>query len=302
MGNLLSAIHSVDLSVFHFLNRFAGHAFFARLASLEENCNLLNGGVILALYWSLWFRTGDERQKTRRDIVAILAGALLAVTAAELLKWCGLPGGASAFCFALAFGVAVLSRRLAIPVVTFAVGWISLPRMFLGQQYVSGVVVDAVLGIALVWICLKARWIQSEIVTPVLKFAEAKPEFFCAAAFLVTFEMGTMFNDVRSVGGAAVHLVQTAPHYPLALAALGSVAALGFWALARIVILNSHRGTSETMAPETPAPCLPSPCLPRMVSLSPIRGATRVFVNYLESLPGAAALSVRTFPTQYSKP
>jgi hypothetical protein len=58
--------------------------------------------------------------------------------------------------------------------------------------------VGAVIGIVMVWASLKVEWVHSGLGTRLLAFMEAKPEIFYAAAFLVSFEMGVIFEDLRA--------------------------------------------------------------------------------------------------------
>jgi membrane-associated phospholipid phosphatase len=222
-------IHSVDTSVFNLLNRFAGNWFLDHLASFEEDNNLLKGGLFLAIYVYLWFRTGLEREKTRRTIIAIITGTLLALVAARAIadlapyrarpiyeqslsihpysfpvsrnmeNWSSFPSDTAAYFSALAFGLAYLLRRYSVPLALYTAGWICLPRMFLGEHYASDIVVGAVIGIALVAVSLRLEWIRLGLARHVLRWAESNPGVFYGAAFLACFEMGVLFDDVRAV-------------------------------------------------------------------------------------------------------
>jgi hypothetical protein len=58
------------------------------------------------------------------------------------------------------------------------------------------------IGIALVWASLKVEWLQSGFAARLLKLEEAKPGVFYRAAFLTSFEMGVIFEDLRGVARA----------------------------------------------------------------------------------------------------
>jgi undecaprenyl-diphosphatase len=231
MSILLQLIRNVDISVYHFLNGFAGNPILNYLANFEERDKLFKGGLFLALYWRVWFCAGPDRDRRRKAIIAILAGSVFAVIACRviadlgphrirpmydlslqhhpylfplttnLVNWSAFPSDTAAYFFALAFGIACLSRRLAVPAMLFAGGWICMPRVFLGEHYASDVIVGAAIGIVVVWASLKVDWLQSAFATRLLAWAEAKPELFYPAAFLASFEMGVVFEDVR---GAAL--------------------------------------------------------------------------------------------------
>jgi undecaprenyl-diphosphatase len=226
MSVLLQAIRNADVAVYRFLNGFAGNRLLDHLANFEESSNLLKGGLFFAMYWRLWFRAGPDRYRRRRAIIAIMAGAILALAASRiianfapyrirpmydpslqhhpysiatspsLVNWSAFPSDTAAFFFALAFGIASLSRGLAIPAMLYVAVWVCLPRMFFGLHYASDVAAGALIGIALVWASLKVGWLQPGFATRLLTFAEAKPEVFYAAAFLASFEMAVLFDDI----------------------------------------------------------------------------------------------------------
>jgi undecaprenyl-diphosphatase len=225
---LLQSIRNVDIAVYQFLNGFAGNRLLNYLASFEERDMLFKGGLFLALYWYLWFRPGSDRDRRRKAIIAIVVGALFAVVASRaiadlgphrvrpmydllvqhqpyafpqspnLVDWSAFPSDTATYFFALAFGIARLSRRLAIPAMLYVAGWICFPRMFLGEHYASDVIVGALIGIVAVWAALKVEWLQSGFATRLLELAEAKPEVFYPAAFIASFEMGVIFEDLRT--------------------------------------------------------------------------------------------------------
>jgi membrane-associated phospholipid phosphatase len=142
--------------------------------------------------------------------------------------------------WALGFGLAYLSRRLAIPVMLYVAGWICLPQMFLGLHYASDVAAGAVIGIVLVWASLKVGWLRSVLATHLLAWAEAKPEVFYAAAFLASFEMGVLFEDIREGARALFHIadVEYGNFIHVGFAAL---AAVGFLAVATYFFLLARR-------------------------------------------------------------
>jgi len=234
MSHLLHAIRNVDLSVYHFLGLFAGNRFLDRLVSFEEAHNLFKGGVFFAMYWYLWFRVGPDRDRRRRAIIAVVVGTTLAVIVARtvafiapfrlrpiydptlahpsfsipltanLENWSSFPSDTAAYFFALAFGIAWLSRRLAIPIMLYAAGWICLPRMYQGLHYASDVVVGVGIGITAAWVSLRSEFLQSIVARRALVAMETRPQWFYAIAFLLSFEMATVFDGLRGAGRAVL--------------------------------------------------------------------------------------------------
>ena len=270
---LVATIQKVDEVIYHFLNGFAGHSWLDYFANFEENDNLLKGGIFLAAYWYFWFRPGAEQERRRRAIVAILAASLLALVAARvianfapfrvrpmydlrlehhaysfpvsprLVHWSSFPSDNATFFFALAFGLAYLSRRLAVPAMLYTAVWVCLPRTFLGVHYASDVAGGAAIGIALVWVCLKVEWFQARLGACAGSLVDARPEVFYAIAFLASFEMAVLFDDVRGTGSGLAHFLSAGSHRDAALAGLGALAALCLVALTVLFLSVIHRRT-----------------------------------------------------------
>lgn len=269
MDLLFSAIRSVDVSIYLFLNRYAGNWLLDRLVSQEENNNLFKGGLFLATYVFLWFRTGPERDKRRKAIIAILTGALLALVVSRTIAnltpfrvrpmfvssipqipysfpmqfnmeaWSSFPSDTAAYFSALAFGLAYSYRRYAVPLGLYTAGWICLPRMFLGMHYASDIVVGGAIGVAAVWVSLRSEWLRSGFAPRVLGFMDRAPAVFYAVSFLVCFEMGNLFEDVRSIGRGVFRTGLRGPYGEVVGAVLIAGAILGLAGVAVYLALRA---------------------------------------------------------------
>jgi undecaprenyl-diphosphatase len=272
MHVLLHTIHSADITIYHFLTGFAGNWALDRLASHEESENILKGGFFFAIYWYLWFRDGPGRERRRRDVIAIVIAAPLAIIMSRavaflvpfrlrpiydpalahavysipftpnLENWSSFPSDTAAFFSALAFGLVHLMRRLAIPIVLYTVAWICLFRMYLGIHYASDMVAGSVIGITTVWVVLRSDILQSIVTRRVLTAMEMKPERFYAIAFLLSFEMASDFAGSRSIGKAVVKAAQFALHhgstYSRSLSPIDALA--GFLAIAGFSVAGAY--------------------------------------------------------------
>lgn len=127
----------------------------------------------------------------------------------NLESWSGFPSDTASFFVALAFGTCYLFRRLAIPIMVYVAGWICLPRMYLGIHYASDIVAGAAIGVATVWVLLSNKWFQSSIVGRIVLFEKTSAHWFYAIAFLVSFEMASLFTDIRNVGRAVLDLAMS---------------------------------------------------------------------------------------------
>jgi membrane-associated phospholipid phosphatase len=224
MNQIIQAIYSVDANVYRCLGHFAGNPFLDRIASHEESNNLLKGGLLLAGFWYLWLHEDANQDERRRNIVAIVIGAMLSIFVARMValvfpfrlrplydpilphfsysipfnmnleNWSSFPSDTAAYFFALAFGIAYHLRRLAIPVMLYTAGWICLPRMYLGLHYASDIVVGGAIGILVAWLSLRSDLLRSRVATHIL---DTKPQCFYPVAFLLSFEMANVFSGFR---------------------------------------------------------------------------------------------------------
>ena len=224
MTALFAIFMSVDVFVYQTLNALAGNRVVDWLASFEENCSVLKGGLFLGMYWYFWFRVDPDQNRRRRAIIVALVGALLALITARIVadiapyrvrpmydyrlpqhpyafpinsnmvNWSSFPSDTATFFFALGAGLAYLYRPLTMPLLAYIVIWVCLPRMFLGIHYLSDMLVGAVIGISLVLASLNRRWLQSQPVTVAIALSDSKPEMFYVVAFVVSFEMSVLFQ------------------------------------------------------------------------------------------------------------
>jgi membrane-associated phospholipid phosphatase len=280
IDNLLHAVMSVDLSVYHFLNGYAGHRLLDLLAAFEEENSLLKGGLFLGLYAYLWFCNGPDRQDRRRAILAIFAGTILAVVVSRAIadvipfrirpmyqpgilrhshsfaitgnmeRWSSFPSDTAAYFAAMAFGIGRLLKRYRVLLALYTAGWICLPRLFLGEHYLSDIVVGSLVGVTIVLALLRSKGFRRTLAPLVLSILNASPGVFYGAGFLVAFEMSVMFNDLRS---AAHLLFHTSFHLlPVAGDLLAVVIALTY-PLIRIFGQSAARHQLANQSREYPA-------------------------------------------------
>jgi len=277
MNFLLHMMQSMDQSIYQFLNGLAGNWLVDRLVVEQESNRLLKGAVFVAIYWYFWFRPGSDQEKRRKRIIAIMVGILLAIPATRVIaltvpfrirpiddptlvhylsvessgweQWSGFPSETATYICALAFGLAYLSRRLTIPIILYVGLWICLPRLYLGIHYASDIIVGAAVAVTAVWAALRIDWLRTDLASRVLASMEANPQVFYPAAFLVSYEMASVFSEIRS----PMHIILAAARLGYlhdAGRTLVVLAALSIVAIAPVVVFlyrkHWHRHPSAT--------------------------------------------------------
>ena len=243
---------------------------------------LLRGGVFFAAYWYFWFKRGSDQNDRRRSIILILIATLLGLAvnrsiafllpfrarpvfntalvhhalsipmSTNLEHWSAFPSDTATYFVALAFGLAHLSRHLALPAVLYAGVWVCLPRMYLGLHYLSDIVVGALIGIAVVWVTLKTEWLRRSLGQRVLSL-ESRPQLFYACAFLLTFEMADVFDHIRDAVRGVLHVVRLGPHSHAILGALIFGAGVTIVVIAPWVALHVRHANRKTEAQDDAA-------------------------------------------------
>jgi undecaprenyl-diphosphatase len=107
------------------------------------------------------------------------------------------PSDHAALFFALATLICINNRRLG----AFAFLWAALTssaRIYLGYHYPTDILGGAALGIFMV--LLFQRLPIPRVANRLLDWERSASSSFYAAAFLVSYQAGTLFNDFREIG------------------------------------------------------------------------------------------------------
>ena len=222
-------IHDVDTAISLAINRAAGHsAVFDRFVIFLTASDLMKGGVVMAVIWGVWLvHTGDVR-RNRGMLLAAVLGSLLALFFARALayagpirlrplldpqlhfraptglppqtnwtSWSSFPSDHAALFFALAWGVWLASRRAGTGLMLYVLIVICLPRLYTGIHYFSDLFAGAVIGITCSAI-LSERPLRERLANPLLNWADRHPSLFYFGFALLTFQLATLFWDVRT--------------------------------------------------------------------------------------------------------
>jgi undecaprenyl-diphosphatase len=218
-----------DHSIIAFVRHLIGKAWLVDYAALSISDNhLLKGGVFFAVLWGFWFRASDTQAKTRTILIANLFASQFTIILNQVLKmaapmrlrpyFASLPGvyfpfdigikSVSSFpsdhatlFFTLATGFWFVSRYIGIAAWFYATLVICLPRLILGMHYPSDLLAGAFIGGASAYLLNVSR-IRETIARPVLHWMEKHPALFYAAFFLFSYQIATLFDDLRALGNA----------------------------------------------------------------------------------------------------
>jgi undecaprenyl-diphosphatase len=222
-------IHDVDVAISLAINRAVGHSpVFDRFVVFLTTSDLVKGGVVMAVIWGAWLIHTDDVKRNRGMLLVAIFGSLLALLLARVLayagpirlrplldpqlhfraptglppqtnwtSWSSFPSDHAALFFALAWGVWLVSRRVGAALVLYILIVICLPRLYIGIHYFSDLFVGAVIGITCSAI-LSERPLRERLANPLLTWADRHPGLFYFVFALLTFQIATLFWDLRT--------------------------------------------------------------------------------------------------------
>lgn len=124
------------------------------------------------------------------------------IDTARLEGWSSFPSDTSALAFALAAGVLIASVRLGVVAMIWAVVIVAFPRAYAGFHYPSDLIGGALIGL---FCTLGAAPLILRATVGRMKMkldAMWQPLIF-TLLFLYAFQLGSMFDDVRTLGSYA---------------------------------------------------------------------------------------------------
>jgi undecaprenyl-diphosphatase len=231
-------MNSFDSSIIEFLNRFAGRSLtFDSLMVLMSTNVLLEGGIIVVLFWWAWVQCGDRNPEDRERLLFGLCASTFSVFIARtlaltlplrlrplhnpllnfklpysldpgtLLGWSSFPSDHAVVFFCLAMSLWFVSKRLGAIAIGYALMGVCFPRVYLGIHYPSDILAGAVMGIGVASLA-NVTSLRKSLLRPVLYWQEHHPASFGCFLFLICFEIAEEFNSLRMVGLTGYHGVE----------------------------------------------------------------------------------------------
>jgi membrane-associated phospholipid phosphatase len=217
--------HEFDYPVSLFFNHFVNRSdVFDHVASTLTGSNLPNGVVLMAGIWLAWFDRSDahSRAKVAAGVIAAsLSGVvsramqivlpttprpindaafsfvhLRGIEIETVRVWNSFPSDHSSLLFALGMVIFLVRPSIGIAALAWAL-LINLFRVYIGLHYLSDIVGGAALGIASVCLSQYPAIQRRSLVFP--RWATRRAGLFYAAAFLVTYLVATLFDELRSI-------------------------------------------------------------------------------------------------------
>jgi len=235
VGTVISAfLHmQIDYPIVGYLNSFAGRSqLLDRTMHAVTTLVLLQGAVFISLIWYLWFARPDTTSRGR-----VLAGILTATVAGMTSRALQLvvpshlrPLHTPQLHFALPisvdpealnhfnsfpsdhgvvfFGLSALIYRLSPCLGIGAFIWataIDTARVYEGYHYPSDIIASAGLGVLMVNL-LQAAPVRSLAQKALVLEERFRPTFYLLA-FLATYQVGSLFDDIRELGRGLMRVV-----------------------------------------------------------------------------------------------
>lgn len=222
-----------DFTIVLFLNKFVGKSrLLDGSVELFSDTSILHGVIFVALLWLIWFK--DKREESRIRLLMGGAAAVLAVLLSRLLQlalpfharplynpdlqltwpigvewgtlnhWNSFPSDHAAFYFALATLIWISDRRLGV----YAFFWAAITsstRIYLGYHYPTDILGGVAVGIFMVVLFQKLP--LPRVVYRLLDWERYASPSFYAVAYIVSYQAGTLFADVRAIGHLIAQLL-----------------------------------------------------------------------------------------------
>jgi undecaprenyl-diphosphatase len=157
------------------------------------------GGFIALIVTRLVQNLGPHQPRPIHDA----ALHLHALEGPQILEWSSFPSDTSAIAFALAFAAFRASRAAGAVALFWASIFVALPRLYGGLHFLSDIIVGAAIGIACVWLWSRLEFFSGRTFTISERFATDHRLFFHAFAFILAFQISTLFDDIRHSGETA---------------------------------------------------------------------------------------------------
>ena len=227
-----------DLAIMEWLNQFSRVSLpLDKAIYVVAESHLLKGGVLLALLWWCWTRRTGRLIGPDLLSLRTIAGAFVAIAVGRAMQnllpmrlrpahdpdlgftvpydvniealdgWSSFPSDHAVLFFALATALWRSHRAIGGLAFLWALVVIGLPRVYLGLHYPTDILAGGVVGIAIMATILAVP-VPASLRSWFGDLQSERPGLVYSLGFLVTFQMATLFENLRRLlGGAAIVLL-----------------------------------------------------------------------------------------------
>ncbi len=217
----------IDMTILNGLNNFSHLSWkFDFIVHFISFNHLVKGGVLLTLFWWLWFKKKTQPY-VQQHLTSTLYGCFVAMVLARALQlllpfrlrplheqglefvlpytmrpmimkgWSSFPSDHAVLFFALSVGIVFVSKKAGIFALIYTTLVISLPRMYLGLHYPTDILGGACIGISISLLC-NTKVFTKKIAQRTLDSLEDKPEILYTLLFFISFQLIDMFSSCRA--------------------------------------------------------------------------------------------------------
>lgn len=185
-----------------------------------------SGAPLVALVWACWFGATAPEKRAR-----LIVGVILSIVAAGISRslqhllathsrpfydpalgfhlpgvlsqtplntWDSFPSDHAAIFFGLAATIAMLRPGLGLGAFVYLI-FVESSRAYMGAHYPTDLIAGAALGAGVVWAAQGAYTVR--IGSRIAGWDRWSPTLFYFCAFLLSYEIATIFTDIRSLSG-----------------------------------------------------------------------------------------------------
>ena len=221
----------LDFALMHWVNQFVGRwPWFDLGVYYVSGSEFLKGIAIVTVYWYFLFEhgkqeTGRKEVETRATLLTVLILVVPAMVVAralarllpyrerpffdpglhfqwpyhvdadQFIRWSSFPSDHAALFSALAMGLFFRSRRAGLAVFAYVVLVTFFPRIYMGYHWPTDILAGFVLGILVAYVALipTVKYWSMQLYEECMKHSG----LFAVSLFLLTYEIGTLFNGPR---------------------------------------------------------------------------------------------------------